>query len=437
MVNEARDNAEVKIWNQSVGALSFDRNTGLGSFQYRDSWLATEIELFPLQMPLSKEVYAFPSLPNKTFRGLPAGLADTLPDDFGNAVINAWLASQGRDTTQFSPVERLLYTGKRGMGALEYSPAVQVGSSKTVELDVNEMVQFAQKIVSEHESFAMDIASKKNRNLEALFQIGTSAGGARPKAVIAVNAARTSVLSGQIDVPEGYEHYLIKFDGVDEHSAGKETFDDPKGFGRMEYAYFKMARDAGINIMHCELLERGGLAHFMTKRFDRIGRKKLHYQSLCAMDHADYRQPGLYSYEELLQTMRRLRLPRTDAVELYRRMVFNVVARNQDDHTKNFGFMITEDGDWSLAPAFDIAYSYKQDSQWINSHNLSINGKRDDFTRADLLAVGKGISNFYTDAELIINEVTSVVARWEEYASEAEVFPKLQKLIAGNIRLNL
>jgi serine/threonine-protein kinase HipA len=437
MVTEPHDNAEVRIWNQSVGALSFDRKTGLGSFEYRDSWITTGIDLFPLQMPLSKEIYTFPYLPVDTYKGLPAGLADTLPDDFGNAVINAWLASQGRDTTQFSPVERLLYTGNRGMGALEYSPATQVSPGKAIELEVNEMVQFAQKIISERESFAMDINHQKNKNLEALFQIGTSAGGARPKAVIAVNADRTSVLSGQIDVPEGYEHYLIKFDGVDEHSTGSETFDDPKGFGRMEYAYFKMARDAGINIMDCELLERGGLAHFMTKRFDRIGRTKLHYQSLCAMDHADYKQPGSYSYEELLQTIRRLKLPRTDAVELYRRMVFNVVARNQDDHAKNFGFMITEDGNWSLAPAFDIAYSYKEGNKWINSHNLSINGKRENFTRADLIAIGKGISNFSTDAELIIDEVTSVVARWEEYASDAKVFPKLQKLIGKNIRLDL
>ena len=435
MVAEVHDIAEVRIWGQSVGALSFDRNTGLGSFEYRGSWLETGIELFPLQMPLSQQIYSFPSLPVDTYRGLPAGLADTLPDDFGNAVINKWLALQGRDTKQFSPVERLLYTGSRGMGALEYAPAMRVSPSKAVELEVNEMVQFAQEIVSQRESFTMDMT--KNKSLQALFQIGTSAGGARPKAVIAVNANRTSVLSGQIDVPEGYEHYLIKFDGVDEHSARSETFDDPKGFGRMEYAYFRMARDAGINIMDCELLERGGLAHFMTKRFDRRGRKKLHYQSLCAMDHADYKQPGSYSYEELLQTMRRLKLPRSDAIELYRRMVFNVVARNQDDHAKNFGFMITEEGDWSLAPAFDVAYSYKEDNKWINSHNLTINGKRDDFTRADLMAVGDGISNFSADAKLIINEITSVVARWEQYAVDAEVFPVLQKLIAGNLKLKL
>ena len=437
MVDNTHDNAEVSAWGKSVGAVSFDRSTGLGSFEYRDSWIATGIDLFPLKMPLSKEIYTFPALPKPTYKGLPAGLADTLPDDFGNAVINAWVASQGRDTEQFSPVERLLYTGNRGMGALEYSPAVKMSTSKPSNLELNEMVKFAQKIVSERDNFHLDADKAKDKNMEALFQIGTSAGGARPKAVIAINEDRSSVLSGQIDVPDGYEHYLIKFDGIDERNAGTETFDDPKGFGRMEYAYFNMARAAGLNIMDCELLERDNLAHFMTKRFDRIGRMKLHYQSLCAMDHADYKIPGGYSYEQLLQTMRRLKLTRMEATELYRRMVFNVVARNQDDHTKNFGFMIDETAKWVLAPAFDIAYSYKEDSQWVKNHQLTINGKGNDFERSDLLAVAKGIGNFYTEANNIIDEVTEVVSRWDDYATDAGVFPEFKAIIASNLRLHL
>ncbi|WP_101756688.1 type II toxin-antitoxin system HipA family toxin [Oceanicoccus sp. KOV_DT_Chl] len=437
MVTASHDIAEVIVWGVTVGALSFDRASGLGSFEYDSKWLQQGIELFPIHMPLSTEIYSFNNLPRATFKGLPPGLADTLPDDFGNAVINAWLASRGRDTASFSPVERLLYTGNRGMGALEYAPAMPVQAMASTEIELNNMVKFAQKIVSEREQFTLDINSERDSNLEALFQIGTSAGGARAKAVISINKERTSVLSGQIEAPPGYEHYLIKFDGVSDKNKGQETFDDPQGYGRMEYAYYQMAKAAGINIMPSELLERDGLAHFMTKRFDRQGKLKLHYQSLCAMAHVDYKAGGQYSYEELLQLMRQLKLPRPDAIELYRRMVFNVIARNQDDHSKNFGFIINPDGEWRLAPAFDIAYSYRKDSIWVADHQLTINGKRNDFVREDLLAVSNNIARIGKDANGIIDEVIDVVSRWDDYAGKAGAFPLLQQEISKNLRLDI
>lgn len=437
MVGETKDLAEVRIWGRRVGALVFDRDTGIGSFEYDKAWLRQGVELFPIHMPLSEEIYSFNNLSKETYKGLPPGLVDTLPDDFGNAVINAWLASQGRDTASFSPVERLLYTGSRGMGALEFAPAIAAKTTANGELEINILVQLAQKIINEREAFTLDMGQVKNKNLEALFQIGTSAGGARAKAVIAINGNRTSVLSGQVEAPPGYEHYIIKFDGVDEKNTGKETFEDAKGYGRMEYAYYQMACDAGITIMPSELLERDGLAHFMTKRFDRDGELKLHYQSLCAMVHADYKVPGGYSYEELLQTMRVLKLSRLDAIELYRRMVFNVVARNQDDHSKNFGFMINKEGEWALAPAFDIAYSYKKDSIWVNDHQLTINAKRNNFNREDLLSVGRSISRIGKEANLIIDNVIDVVSEWPSYARDVGVFDELQKEIYSELRLNI
>jgi serine/threonine-protein kinase HipA len=270
--------------------------------------------------------------------------------------------------------------------------------------------------------------------LESLFQVGTSAGGARAKAVIAINKARSKIRSGQVESPDGYEHYLLKFDGIVDSNRSQQTFGDPQGYGRMEYAYYLMAKAVGIDISHCELLEEGGRAHFLTKRFDREGNRKRHYQSLCAMDHADYKRPGHYSYEALFGVLRSLRFDRQTALELYRRMVFNIVARNQDDHTKNFGFLMNEEGGWTLAPAFDLAYSYRPDSKWVNSHQLTLNGKRDDFTQSDLLQLAE---RFRSEAKRIIQQITDTVADWPNYAQQAGVPKKLARMIKANHRLYL
>jgi serine/threonine-protein kinase HipA len=268
--------------------------------------------------------------------------------------------------------------------------------------------------------------------------VGTSAGGARAKALVAINNDRTEIRSGQVDASEGFEHYLLKFDGIVEHGNNRETFGDPQGFGRMEYAYYLMAKAAGIAMTPCELLMDGERAHFLTQRFDRIGNHKLHYQSLCAMDHADFKMPGHYSYEQLFAVARQLRLTRAEAVEIYRRMVFNIIARNHDDHSKNFGFILPgPHAPWQLAPAFDIAYSYKPGSPWVNSHQLSVNGKRDNFVRDDLLVMAKLISNFTKEAKLIIQQILDVVSQWESYARTAEVPANLTHEIQKNLRLNL
>lgn len=441
--------AEVRLWGKQVGALAYDLATGFSTFEFSPQWRDSGVEIAPLHMPIAAIKYSFPGLSPATYRGLPAIFADTLPDDFGNAVINAWLARTGRDANSFTSVERLLYTGSRGMGALEFSPAIdrgRKGGKDGGELALDSLVAMAQTVLDERldlqQRVNSGLACDNDEAMQAILQVGTSAGGARAKALVAVNADRTQIRSGQGDAPEGFEHYLLKFDGVEEHKTDSESFGDPLGFGRMEYAYYLMAQDAGIHISPSELLLEGGRAHFMTRRFERQGNRKLHYVSLCAMDHADYKKPGTYSYEQLLAVARQLKLPRADAIEIFRRMVFNVVARNHDDHSKNFGFLLDgptrkEDGGpkWRLSPAFDIAYSYKPGSPWVDSHQLSLNGKREGFERSDLLAVATLIGNFSRQAPQIIEQVLAVVSQWPHYANQAGVFAALQAEVQGNLRL--
>ena len=434
MVDKIDDLATVELWGKEVGVLSYEDDTGLCAFQYQPSWVASGVEVSPIKLPLSDQIYQFPSLPFATYKGLPAAFADTLPDDFGNALIDAWLARTGRDKDSFTAVQRLLYTGARGMGALEYSPAIEKRQNKAQSIELDSLVAMAQTVLDQRENLNEAFTDQSAQAaLTTILQIGTSAGGARAKAVIGVNAERTEIRCGQCDLPDGFKHYLLKFDGVVEHSKSKETFGDPQGFGRMEYAYYLMARDAGLEMMPSEILIEGDRAHFMTERFDRYGNEKIHYQSLCAMDHADFKKPGHYSYEQIFSLMRKLRLSRSEALQMYRRMVFNIVARNHDDHTKNFGFCLEKNDKWKLAPAFDIAYSYKPDSPWVNAHQLSLNGKRDGFTKVDLLIPAE---TFHKEAMNIIDEVVDVVSDWERYAKQADVFPALSSEIKHAHRLN-
>ena len=426
--------AKVELFGEYVGALALEISTGICSFEYDKQWLKKGIEISPIHLPNEKKIFTFPALNFDTYKGLPGAFADTLPDDFGNAIIDAWLAREGRSKDSFTSVDRLLYTGNRGMGALEYAPSVKVGATASHTIELESLLTMAQNVLDQRAGITVDIANDTENGLTEMMQVGTSAGGARAKAVIGINKDRSEIRSGQLELPDGFEHYLLKFDGVVEHKTGKETFGDPKGYGRMEFAYYNMAIEAGIEMSHCELLTDQDRAHFMTKRFDRAGNKKYHYQSLCAMAHADFKKPGHYSYEELFSLMRQLKLPRSEAIQMFKRMVFNIVSRNHDDHTKNFGFMLNDKNDWTISPAFDVAYSYRADSDWVNQHQLSLNGKRDNFTREDLMVIGK---YFIKDAPSIIDEIIEVVSRWKEFAKSAGVFPDFMNLIAKNHRLKI
>jgi serine/threonine-protein kinase HipA len=423
-----------------VGAVSFNTDTGLGAFEYDAGFIRQGIELSPITMPLSKQIYAFPGLGYDTFKGLPGLVADSLPDDFGNAVLNAWVAAQGKTPADISPLQRLQYTGKRGMGALEYSPATQIKSLNASEkIEIEALVSIAQEILDGREALAVSLGNG-NEDREAmlsLLSVGMSAGGARPKAVLAFNDDFTQVRSGQVNVPDGFTHYLMKFDGVSEHNKNQQTFGDPQGYGAMEYVYSLMATQCGINMMPCRLLHEGSRRHFVTQRFDRNGNQKIHTQTLNGLAHVDYKKPGAFSYAELFGVARQLRVSARDAEELLRRMVFNIVARNHDDHSKNFAFMLVNK-QWQLTPAYDLAYSYKPGSVWVNSHWMSLNGKRDDFTREDFYSLESLVPSFSRrKIDGVIDRTVACVARWDELAGENEVPASLRRAIGSNLRLGI
>ncbi|MES9858019.1 MAG: type II toxin-antitoxin system HipA family toxin [Sedimenticola sp.] len=424
-----------------VGAVSFDTSTGTGAFEYDPSFIKKGIELAPIKMPLARGIYSFPELGYETFKGLPGLIADSLPDDFGNAVLNAWVASNGKQVSDITPLQRLQYTGKRGMGALEYTPATKLRSlNASQQVEIESLVHIAQDILDSHTDFSVQLNKEGQADREAmmtLLSVGMSAGGARPKAVLAFNDDFSQVRSGQTKVPKGYTHYLMKFDGVTEHSKGKETFGDPLGYGAMEYVYHKIAKSCYIDMRPCRLIKEGNRRHFITQRFDRVGNKKIHVQTLNGMAHVNYKMPGSFSYAELLGIARQLRLSAKEAEQLFRRMVFNVVSRNHDDHAKNFAFMLS-DKKWELAPAYDLAYSYKPGSKWVNSHWMSLNGKRDNFTRNDFYSLER-LSPIFTRAKIdnIIDETITQVSKWRKLATEHEVPKSLIDEIESNLRLAL
>jgi len=429
------DTAIVSLWGDTVGAVAWLPDRDYGIFEYDPVFLKKGLDVSPLHMGLAAArhgdgKFAFPALNKATFLGLPGMLADALPDKFGNSMIDVWLARHGRDSAGFSPVERLCYTGTRGMGALEFAPAMIKKFDTAVPVAITELVTLAQTIVRERKTLHVTLGESDQENADAIadiLRVGTSAGGARAKAVIAM-AANGNVISGQAKVPEGYDYWILKFDGVTDIELG-----EPQGYGRIEYAYYRMASAAGIHMTECRLLEENGRAHFMTKRFDRVQGKKLHMQSLCGLAHYDFNMAGAYSYEQAFAVMRTLRLSKADAAEQYRRMVFNIVARNLDDHTKNIAFLMAADGKWQLSPAYDVIYSHNPAGKWTNQHQMSVNGKRDKFTRAELVAVGESISLAKADA--IIDEVAAALEKWPDYAKQAGVPDKIQKDIAKNHRL--
>jgi serine/threonine-protein kinase HipA len=419
--------AFINIWNQRVGAIAWDSTTGLGSFEFEPSFLKNKWNLAPLKMPIeqaNKRIFAFSELRDiKTFRGLPGLLADVLPDKYGNALINTWLTRNGRASDSLNPVEILCFIGQRGMGALEFEPVTQKTTSSASKIEISSLVEIAEKILSGRKNFSASIKANEEKALLDILKIGTSAGGARAKAVIAYNPKTNEVKSGQADAPKGFTHWLIKFDGVTDKQFGASS-----GYGRVEMAYYLMAKDVGIDMTECKLLEENGRAHFMTKRFDREnGKEKLHVQSFCAMQHYDFNEVNLYSYEQLFETMRMLSLPYPQAEQLYRRMVFNVMARNCDDHTKNFMFIMDKKGQWKLSPAYDVCHAYRPGSEWVSQHALSINGKRNNISKTDLLEVAKQMN--IKKAETIIKNISEVVSNWNQYASITKVDKKLKQAI--------
>ena len=425
--------AYINIWNKRVGAIAWNENTGIATFEYQPSFFENEWDLSPLKMPMdgaAKKIFSFSELRDLiTFKGLPGLLADVLPDKYGSSLINVWLAQNGRPANSMNPVELLCFIGKRGMGALEFEPALPKVNNEATKIELNSLIHIAQEILSGKQHFNTNLSANESKALSDILKIGTSAGGARAKAVITFNPLTNEIRSGQAEAPHGFSHWLLKFDGVVDQQIGTSS-----GYGRVEMAYYLMAQSAAIEMTECRLLEENNRAHFMTKRFDRASDNvKFHVQSFCAIMHYDFNEIASFSYEQLFETMRSMLLPYPDAEQLFRRMVFNVMAKNCDDHTKNFSFIMDKAGKWRLAPAFDICHAFRPGSTWVSQHSLSINGKRQNITRDDLLQVAKRMN--IKKAVAIIDQVHAAVCKWNDFASQANVENVLRDAIAKTLLL--
>lgn len=430
--------AEVKIWGKLVGAVAWDEETSYATFEYDPNFIRLGWDLSPLKMPIGSVSgpVSFPELRKDknseydTFKGLPGLLADALPDKYGSQLINLWLAQQGRPQNSMNPVEMLCFIGTRGMGALEFEPVMLKETKRTFFIEIDSLVDTAQKMLGKREAFVTNLNTDDEQAVLEILKIGTSAGGARPKAVIAWNEKSGEVKSGQTKAPKGFEQWLIKLDGVSDVQLGSS-----QGYGRVEMAYYNMALACGIEMMPSRLLEENGRAHFMTKRFDREGNEvKHHLQTFCALKHFDYNLVNSFSYEQLFQCMRELKLTYADAEQMFRRMVFNVIARNCDDHTKNFSFLLKQGGKWELPPAYDLCHAYRPGSEWVSQHALSLNGKRKEITKADLLLIGESIR--CKKASEIIDEINDTVNQWKIFADDVHVKTNLRDEIALTL-LNL
>ena len=418
--------AYINLWGNRVGAVAWDTNTQTASFEYEPKFTANNWEVAPLKMPLNQanQIFSFPDLVrNSTFKGLPGLLADVLPDKYGNQLINAWLAQNGRPENSLNPVELLCFIGTRGMGALEFEPVNFKSNQTAFTIEMDNLVKITQEVVNNRQDFETNLNGDEQKALLDILKIGTSAGGARPKAIIAYNEKTGVIKSGQGKAPKGYNHWLIKLDGVSDSQFGAST-----GYGRVEMAYYLMAKACEIEMTECRLLEENGRAHFMTQRFDREdGDIKHHIQTFCAMQHFDFNNVNSYSYEQLFQTMRLLRLPYPQAEQMFRRMVFNVMARNCDDHTKNFAFRLRKGQNWELTPAYDMCHAFRPGSEWVSQHALSINGKRNAITKEDLVTVAKLMN--IKKAREIIQQTSEVIKNWTSFAEETKIEVKLKEAI--------
>lgn len=421
--------AEVYMWGTRIGVLHKEEEKPYASFEYDRDFVKSGIQLSPIMMPLSRRVFEFPNLVGSTFRGVPGLIADSLPDKFGNAVINRWLVSQAKSDNDFNVLDRLCYTGKRGMGALEYVPTTGPKADLSEVLNVREMADFASRVLQNREN--ENVQKDNGIGFEQLLKFGTSAGGARAKAIIAWNENTSEIKSGQVDAGKGFDYWLMKFDGV--KGNGDHELEDVPEYTLIEYAYYKMALAAGIEMSECRIYEEGGRHHFMTKRFDRAGGEKLHMQTLGAIGHIDYNYPGVCSYEQAATFMRQMKLPASDVEQLFRRMVFNVLAVNQDDHVKNISFLMNKAGTWKLAPAYDMTFSYDASNLWLSAHQMLVNGKKEGITCNDMIACGRNMDISTSRCNRMISDVANAVAQWPQIASDNGIREKTAEAISRKL----
>lgn len=424
------DVAKVKLFGVSIGTFRWDSRYNVVQFEYDKDFIGRGLEPSPLMMPVQAgRVYSFGDIGRETFKGLPGLLADSLPDTYGRALFDRWLSLTGRTSSNI--VETLCFLGKRCMGALEFEPAIDVDYNLDSKIEIDSLVNVAREALLNKESFGVNINDDKKAAIAEILRLGTSAGGQRAKAIIAYNKNTGEVRSGQTNVPDGFDYYIIKLDGVSATTGFRET----ENYGRLEYSFYKLVKACGIDMSECSLIEENGRAHFLTKRFDRVDGKKIHMQTLCGIAHYDYRLHRAYSYEQAFNVMRALKLPYSQAQEMFRRMVFNVVVRNQDDHTKNISFLMGKDGVWKLSPAYDMGYFFNPNGGWTATHQMSINGKFDEITRKDILECGA--KNNIKNASLIIDEICEIASGWSTIAKECDVPQNMIEGITANMLLKI
>lgn len=426
------DTAEIILWGTRIGIIHQDLLKAYATFEYDKDFLKSGIELSPIRMPLSGNIYEFPNLSGAPFYGMPGLVADSLPDRFGNAVIEQWLANIGKSLSEFTAIDRLCYTGKRGMGALEYVPASTDIGDINESINVQEMVKFASDILCKREHVALN--AREKLTYSQLVQVGSSAGGARAKAVIAWNEKTNEVKSGQLQLGSGYDYWLMKFDNVSKN--GDHGMEDIPEYTLIEYAYYLMAKAAGVTMNECRIYASEGNHHFMTKRFDRENGKKLHMQSLGALAHISYQEPAICGYEQAAMYMKKIGISYKEIEQFYRRMVFNCLAVNQDDHVKNISFLMDKMGKWKLSPAYDITFSYDTDNKWLCAHQMTVNGKISDITLSDFLEAGKKMGIKEKKCMEIISEVNASVNRFDFYAEQANIREKTMTYIKSVIDAN-
>jgi len=426
------DTAEVYLWGTRIGIIHQEITKAYASFEYDKDFLNSGIEVSPLRMPLGRNIYEFPGLIGDPFYGMPGLVADSLPDRFGNTVIEQWLMTLGKSLSDFTAIDRLCYTGKRGMGALEYVPASTDIKDIDENINVREMVKFASDILANREGISFK--ADDNLTYAQLVQVGSSAGGARAKAIIAWNEETGEVRSGQTNLGPGYDYWLMKFDNVLKN--GDHGLEDKPEYTLIEYAYYLMAIDAGIAMNECRIYDSEGDHHFMTKRFDRVNGKKLHMQSLGAMAHVSYQEPGLIGYELAARYMKELGISYKEIEQFYRRMVFNCLAVNQDDHVKNISFIMDRTGKWILSPAYDITFSYNPTNKWLRAHQMTVNGKTSEIGLEDLFEAGSKMGIKERRCKDIIGEVDLSVSNFGKFAEQAGIKEKTCDYINSIIALN-
>ncbi|MDE5882358.1 MAG: type II toxin-antitoxin system HipA family toxin [Muribaculaceae bacterium] len=424
------DIAKVNLYGQHMGSVRWDSSRNIASFEYADNFIGKGLEPSPILMPVRYgRVYSFGDIGRDTFKGLPGLLADSLPDTYGRALFDRWLTLTGRHSS--NSVETLCFLGKRCMGALEFEPAMDTPYNDDVKIELDSLVEVASEALAEKEDFGTNLSADKKTAIAEIVRLGTSAGGQRAKAIIAYNKKTGEVRSGQINAPEGFDYFLIKLDGVTAETGFRET----QNFGRLEYSFSCLVKECGIEMSECSLIEENGRAHFLTKRFDRVNGDKVHMQTLCGIAHYDYRMPRSYSYEQAFNIMRALRLPYSQAQEMFRRMVFNVIVRNQDDHTKNISFLMDRGGKWRLSPAYDMGFNYNPKGDWTSKHQMSINGKFDNITRQDLLEFAR--RNNIKEAPEIIDRIKDSASRWPIIAKECDVPHSMIDVIMPEMKLTI